>query len=437
MRPRSRSLTGTIDGADYRVEMPERWNCTLVVYSHGYYPEGVFGPDYVIGLANRTETEDWLLAHGYALAASDFQGRYGAVYEQGVRDQLALLDWIGENIGTPHRTVALGSSSGGSMSVMMAERYPSLFDGAASVGAPLDVNGQWNLLLDLMFTIKTLLELPGDEIELVRPTDPEASFTALNNAVGAALASPQGMAKLALANAVADTPAWNSAIEPEPTDWVSRVIAQAEIDFGVIFAFGPVSRVDLEERAGGNPSWNVGIVYRRQLDRSSQRALVEEAYAAAGLDLDADLADLADAPRVAPDPAALFWLYRYGVPWGTTPTPVITPHNTFDWVPSEQERWYAGQVDRFGHPDRLRQLYTGRATHCAFTAAEEIMTLKALFNRIDTGEWPNLEPHRLNRGAARLGDPYQAVYDFPTDQDHIVTPAFTTFTPSEFLRPSL
>jgi len=40
-----RSITGTLDGADFRVEVPERWNCTLVVYSHGYFPPGLdFGP---------------------------------------------------------------------------------------------------------------------------------------------------------------------------------------------------------------------------------------------------------------------------------------------------------------------------------------------------------------------------------------------------------
>ncbi|MBM0224433.1 MULTISPECIES: hypothetical protein [Micromonospora] len=35
-----RTITGTIDGADFRVELPQSWNGTLVLYSHGYLPEG-------------------------------------------------------------------------------------------------------------------------------------------------------------------------------------------------------------------------------------------------------------------------------------------------------------------------------------------------------------------------------------------------------------
>src|SRR5690349_18553300 len=66
------SYTGSIDGANYRVETPDQWNGTLVIYSHPYYVPAV-PPG--IGLANRPETEEWLLDHGYALAASEFKGR--------------------------------------------------------------------------------------------------------------------------------------------------------------------------------------------------------------------------------------------------------------------------------------------------------------------------------------------------------------------------
>jgi len=35
--------SGTLGGAPFRVEVPARWNGTLVLYSHGYHPVG-FGP---------------------------------------------------------------------------------------------------------------------------------------------------------------------------------------------------------------------------------------------------------------------------------------------------------------------------------------------------------------------------------------------------------
>ena len=34
------TYTGTIDGADFRVETPRRWNGTLVLFSHGNWPVG-------------------------------------------------------------------------------------------------------------------------------------------------------------------------------------------------------------------------------------------------------------------------------------------------------------------------------------------------------------------------------------------------------------
>jgi hypothetical protein len=33
-----RSITGTLNSAEYRIELPARWNGTLVLYSHGYLP---------------------------------------------------------------------------------------------------------------------------------------------------------------------------------------------------------------------------------------------------------------------------------------------------------------------------------------------------------------------------------------------------------------
>ncbi|GAA5036384.1 hypothetical protein [Actinopolymorpha pittospori] len=173
---------------------------------------------------------------------------------------------------------------------------------------------------------------------------------------------------------------------------------------------GPNARADIERRAGGNPSSNVGVDYRRQLGRSSQRHLVQQAYREAGLDLGADLDRLASGERIAADPEAVGYMYRYGVPHGRTATPVITLHNTGDGgaVP-DQAGWYAAQVRKSGDPAKLRQVYVDRGMHCAFSAAEEILTLRALFERVDTGRWPDTrppaEPTEQGRGGLRYGVP--------------------------------
>jgi hypothetical protein len=325
---------------------------------------------------------------------------------------------------------------GAAIAVLLAERNPSRFDGVAALCGPLDLNGQWNVSLDITFALKTLLA-PGEAIELTHVSDPARSVQLLEQAVDRALTTPAGRARLALAGALGNVPGWYSALTPQPTDLTERVRQQAagikDIYVGV---FGPSGRADLERRAGGNPSFNAGIDYRRQLARSSQRELVRLAYRAAGLDPAADLNRLAAAPRIAPDPAALGYLHRYGVPSGRTPAPVVTLHNVGDIAVADHERWYTGQVRRAGDPDTLRQLYIDRGTHCAFNAAEELTTLRTLLTRVETGRWTDTAPATLNAAANRFGTSYRLVFDFATFTEADRPPAFTRFAPAPFLRPS-
>jgi hypothetical protein len=131
------------------------------------------------------------------------------------------------------------------------------------------------------------------------------------------------------------------------------------------------------------------------------------------------------------------YIYRFGVPYGRTPAPIVTLHSTGDGgaVP-DPEQWYAEQVRRSGDPSQLRQLYVDRGMHCSFSAAEEIVALRTLFERIDTRRWPDTSPRRLTEAARDLGPGYQLVLDFGTFQDAPMPPAFTNFTPPQFLRPS-
>lgn len=198
------SYNGTIGEADFRVEVPDRWNGTLVLYSHGYMPPG-FPAFPGIGLTNRLpggETETWLLEHGYALAASQFQEKgVGYQVQHGLQDQLALLDWFDANVGRPRHTVASGQSLGASIAVLLAEAHPDRFDGVATMCAADDSNGTFNAALDINFAVKTLLA-PGQDIELVHATDPAASTGALVQAVQQALTTAQGRARLALGRRV-------------------------------------------------------------------------------------------------------------------------------------------------------------------------------------------------------------------------------------------
>ncbi len=431
------TYNGTIDGAKYRAEVPERWNGTLVLYSHGYFPAGF--PDFGIGLTNRppdrSETEAWLLEHGYAMAASQFQdGGIGYQIKNALHDQIALLDWFETTVGRPRHTISTGQSLGAAIALLLAERHPDRFDGVLTMcGAP-DPLGTWNANLDVSFAVKTLLAA-GQDIELVRVTDAAGSTEALARAIQKAVTKPEGRARLALAGALGDVAGWYSPHEPRPTEpdeWIRQQALWIENAF--VRGRGPAAQVDIERRAGGNPLWNVGIDYTRQLVRSGQLDNVRRAYHAARLDLGRDLAKLARAPRIAPDPRALPFMYRYGVPDGRISVPVVTLHSIGDGgAPPNQERWYAEQMRR---PDLLRQLWVDRGAHCSFSAADEIVALDALVDRVETGRWPDTSPQRLNEAAGGLGEPYSLVLDFGTFTDLPMPPAFTTFTPGPPMRPS-
>ena len=118
---------------------------------------------------------------------------------------------------------------------------------------------------------------------------------------------------------------------------------------------------------------------------------------------------------------------------------MLTAHTTGDGgaVP-DQVRWYAGEVRRHGDPDRLRQTYVNRGGHCSFNAAEEIVLLRTLLSRVDSGRWPATDPRRLTADAAALGPDYRLVPDLfdPQGKEAAMAPAFVRFTPPVFPRPS-
>ena len=108
--PGRNSYTGTIDGAEYRVETPADWNGTLLLFSHGYFPVGL--DLRIIQVTNSPEAEAWFLDHGYALAASKFRSPNGYHVDVGYEDQLRLLGWFDANVGRPRQVIATGQSMG-------------------------------------------------------------------------------------------------------------------------------------------------------------------------------------------------------------------------------------------------------------------------------------------------------------------------------------
>jgi pimeloyl-ACP methyl ester carboxylesterase len=431
------TLNGTLpDGAAYVIQCPAGpWNGTLFLYSHGYVVPGSANPAQDAG---DPVTGAWLLSHGYALAGSSY-ATTGWAIQQALPDQIATLNLFGATFGTPARTIAWGHSLGGIITAGLIQQYPGRFSAALPMCGVLSGGvATWNTALDAAFAFKQLID-PGDpSLSLVRITNPGANLNAAEQAAASAQLSPQGRARLALAAALGDTPGWFTPLSPEPAsnDFAGQEANQylwdTQVDFPFIFAF----RAELEARAGGNPSWNTGVDYFRDLARSADLREVVALYRAAGLSLGRDLETLNKAARISADPPAVRYLKRNIAFDGRLRVPVLTMHTTGDGlVVPENEQAYRSVVDQAGDGRLLRQVFVHRAGHCAFTPAETITAAQVLLNRLKTGRWDTsaLNPAHLDGQATALG---QDENIFSSSGQAVPTaPAFIDYRPAPYLRP--
>ena len=426
----ARKLTGTIGVAAYRIEVPAGWNGTLFLYSHGYVPTG---SDKVAVAAPGVDATAWLLGHHFAIAGSSYSST-GWALEDAFTDQIALLDYFDKHVGKPARVIAWGHSLGGIVTAGLIQQYPDRFAAAMPMcGVLAGGIATWNAELDSAFAFRTLLA-PASNLQLVHITDPAANLRLALDVFTQAEATPEGRARLALVGALIDLPGWFDPRLPEPAaaDYVAQAAAQALWESRVDFTFAFRYRAELEQRAGGNPSWNTGVDYAHLLSMSTDREEVKALYAAAGLDLQSDLRTLDGGVRVKADPAAARYLDRYISLDGNLNIPVLTMHTTGDGlVVSPNESAYADAVGAASRSGMLRQVFVHRAGHCTFTPAETIAAAQVILKRLDTGQWDEsaLKPAALNARAGAQDESLNAFFGAAA------LPAFMDFKPAPFPRP--
>ncbi|OIK02087.1 alpha/beta hydrolase [Streptomyces monashensis] len=397
-------LTGTLsDGATWIADVPVRWNGTLLLFSHG------FGPT-VAEDAPSDAVRAELLTEGYAMAGASYDP-HGSTWalNSAERDQFGTLDAVTAKLGTPRRTLAVGQSMGGLVNAQIARDGAGRVDGALGLcGLVAGATDLDNYQLDAEYAIARLL-LPGQHVDLVRfGSAGAAAATAqrLTDAVTAAQATARGRARIALAAAFLNLPAWAPGqARPAPTDWAGQEQQQYAWFAQGVLAFVEGGRYAVERSAGGNNTWNQGVGYENLLAGSVHAPQVRALYRAAGLDLRADLAALTRGASVTADPAAVRAAQRSSSAGQGLGVPLLDVHTTGDnLVPVEQERRFGERVRAAGDGALLRQAYVERQGHCAFTTAETVAALHALEHRVTTGRWDDAAtPAALQRSATALG----------------------------------
>lgn len=388
------------DGTPYAFARPTRWNGAVLV-----------DLDFAAGGPASPLTAS-LLARGYAVGGTTRMVT-GWNIARAIDNQAEALGRFEVAFGRARYAIAEGRSMGGMVAAGVAQVHPDRFDAAVPMCGGLGgAVGQWNQKLDTVFTLKTLLfrdtALPVTGI----PDDVPGLQQRWVSAMTSAQATAAGKARIALAAAIGQVPGWGLAADGTPTPVPDGRDADG-VEHGMFLALagGPLpylgqavsSRRAIEQLAGGNPSWNTGIDYGRQLAKAApeQQNAVRRLYARAGLDLRADLGRLAAEPRVPADPAAVRYLERGIVFTGRLRVPVLTVNGTGDQISTvAQQQSYGALVARAGNASLLRQTYVQTAGHCTYTTGEQQAAVDRMLTRLRTGHWPDTAPAAMNRLAA-------------------------------------
>ena len=403
------------NGARWAFDLPEKWNGTLLLFSPGY--GGTGATQRPVSTSVNPAVKDWLLKNGYALAGTAYS-KSGWAVEEGLSDPLLTLDVFTEKVGKPKKAIAWGTSMGGLVTLGLIEKNPQRFDGGmclcASVGG---VVGMLNISLDGTFAFKTLLA-PNSDLPLVNIKDEAERAKLFKQILDDAQKTAEGRARIALAAALGEVPLWGRG-KPEPA--ADDYAAQQENQYKSFMFAGVLPRKPLEDRAGGNFSWNIGVDYRKQVILSGRFEAVKALYKNAGLDLEKDLQTLNEAPRIGADPPAVTYMKRNFVSSGKIGRPLLTMTSPGDDATTyAHEEGLASYVREAGRQEFLRQVLVRQPGHCVFSASEAAAAILTLERRIDSGKWGDTSPAVMNKLAESL---------------NIDKPAFINETPPKFLRP--
>lgn len=373
----SSKCQGETAGATYSIVLPQKWNGTLLLYSHGYRfaapgpPD--FGPVSTAAQVSSTDADGTgkdplsqkLLSAGYALAGSSYKSNGWAVAD-GVAADEALHDTFVTLVGKPMRTYVWGDSLGGLITEIVAEKDSSWVDGAAPMcGALAGPSFNLNLALDVAFAVRTLIDPSLQLTGYSSSDDANAQWKHAAAALEAAAADTAGggtgkvLFIAALVDAASKTKTYDGA------NITSQVKGTVE-SLLTALAYGTAGRYDIEHRVGGDPSDNTKTDYTARIS-ATEATLVDSV----GGDAKAFEAALATGTRVTADAAASAAFEKLGDTTGQLKVPTLTMHTEQDpLVLVQNESVLASRAQQKGAAGDLVQLFVAPpATYSESTGA--------------------------------------------------------------------
>jgi hypothetical protein len=372
-------LSGSLEGAPYRIRVPAVWNGTLLVWAHGYRDKA----DHPGEVDNRTAElapspalEAPLLAQGFALAGSAFKDNGWAI-EEGIKDTQNLVAFFRDTIAIPDYTI-LGSAS---LSTLIAydsmTRFGGLYDGAITAcGAGAGATRTWDTSADLLIAYDTVFGALSSWGTVADVRDDLDFETEVLPKLSQEVSNPANFPKFEFLRLVLGIPGRGLTPPPPPSFFPGWV-------FSDMF-FATEARAELERRARGPVVETVGHVY--------EVAAAERAYLV-GLGLpsaiiDGWLAAMNTQTGIVARDSSRNYLERNADFNGNFKDPVLSIHTIIDpLLPVSHEAALLDTV-RSNREDNLFQAYTSGTAHCEFTGPQLLTAVGAMDLWVRTGVRP-------------------------------------------------
>jgi hypothetical protein len=350
---------GVLNGAGYRIEVPNQWNGKLVMWAHGYRGTGL---ELTV---DDHPLRQFLVAQGYAWAASSY-GKNAYDPAQGAKDTHALTQFFSSRFGRPGRTYITGASMGGHVTGIVAEQYRQSYDGAMPICGVLGDYELFDYFLDFNVGAQTLsgqdklYPYGPDYLAVTVPATKAGLGPAFPYALNAAGQNFKSMMQLR-----------SGGVRPLfDQGWLFWNGVAGDFLFGLGVGDGTLPRQP------GVAVQNHDVVY--QFDSDGAQSGAETVFNGS-------------VQRVRADQQGR---HRNGLA-NVTPTtgdlhmPMLTLHTLGDlFVPFHMEQEYAGRVKAKGHAHNLVQRATRDYGHCSFTPTELVTTFVDLVTWVEGGIKP-------------------------------------------------
>jgi pimeloyl-ACP methyl ester carboxylesterase len=336
---------GEINGAKFRIDIPENWNGGLVMYCHGYspvagsYKEGKLPPVLTV-----------FTEQGYALAQSGYAAGGWAIQEA-VEDTEALRRYFNDKYGQPKETFITGHSMGGFLTMMFMERFATSYDAGLALCGPLSSTHYF--MARGAFDLQVVFDyyFPG---ALPPPNKIPADFKNTPELAKQIQALMDGQSEKAAA-------------------MLRYSGAHSTKDLAGTLTFITYMLLDLQKRTGGNPFDNRNVIYESSDNYNALNDGVK---------------------RYASDPRAAEYIRTWYTPTGKLSRPMLAIHTTYDpLVPVRIPDRYPELVEQSGSDGLFVQQYVKHDGHCTILPNEVAAGFTELREWKDHGTKPHAGLH--------------------------------------------